>query len=74
MKKDEASVLDAVTAIIDRRRAAHHFPECALRREIISETEGKIAYHDLTRILMHLVNTKKLEFRPTKDDQSYYLK
>ena len=71
---NEELVLKAVRAIIDRRRAAHRFPECALRREIVREVEGKIAYHDLTRILMHLVNTNKLDFRPTKDEKSYYLK
>lgn len=74
---NEASVLDAVKAIIDRRRAANLFPECALRREIdieLSRIGSTMDHHAVTRHLMNLVKTGALEYRPTQNDQSYYLK
>lgn len=74
---NEELVLKAVRAIIDRRRAAHRFPECALRREIdieLSRIGSVIDRHSVTRHLMNLVNTDKLEYKPTVNDQSYYLK
>lgn len=75
--KSEELVLNAVRAIIDRRRAAHRFPECALRREIeneLSRSGSPLDRHAITRHLMNMVSSGLLEYHPTQNDQSYYLK
>lgn len=74
---NEELVLKAVRAIIDRRRTAHRFPECALRREIdieLSRAGSTLDSHAITRHLMNMVSSGLLEYRPTQNDQSYYLK
>lgn len=74
---NEELVLNTVRAIIDRRRAAHRFPECALRREIdieLSRIGSPLDRHSVTRHLMNLVKSGTLEYQPTANDQSYYLK
>lgn len=73
MAKKEQTVYNAIQAIIARRKAAHRFPECALRRELIDELRGILPFHELTKITMDLVRLGKISYRPTKDDQSYYL-
>lgn len=73
MTKKEETVYNAIKAIIARRKEAHRFPECALRRELIDELQGILPFHELTKITMDLVRLGKISYRPTKDDQSYYL-
>ena len=73
MTQKETIVYEAVRKIINRRKAECKSPECALLREIAEALTGRLASHELTRILMHLVRDKHLEYRPTMNDQSYYL-
>ena len=77
MTSDEKKVLQALRAVIGQRAAAHRVPECALRCEIdieLSRIGSTMDRHAVTRHLMNLVKTGALEYRPTQNDQSYYLK
>lgn len=64
-KDKEKTVLDAIERIIASRKAAHRVPECAPLREIDIELERSgfsIDRHAVTRHLMNLVKTDKLEY------------
>ena len=74
MTKKEQIVYDAIERIINRRKAAGKYPECALKREIIDEMANSgIDRYELTGLLMKLVKDNKLSYRPTVNDQSYYI-
>ena len=74
MKKKEQMVYGAIERIIKRRKEAHRVPHCALRRELIDEIKDDISQYELSAILTRLVADGMLEYHPTVNDQSYYLK
>ena len=74
MSRKEEQVYNAVQRIINRRKAAGKYPECALTREITDEMANSgIDRYELTGLLMNLVKDGKLSYRPAINDQSYYI-
>lgn len=74
MSRKEELVYNAVQRIINRRKAVGRYPECVLKREITDEMANSgIDRYELTGLLMNLVKDGKLSYRPTVNDQSYYI-
>lgn len=76
LSEKETIVLNAIKRVIGRRKAECKFPPCALRREIatdIAQDSSSLPEHELTHALTQLVKRRLILYRPTYNDQSYYL-